>query len=64
MATMLYRVVELRDCRGKVTWVTVNVADDKEADGGWRSRRGIVFATAPGSCIAIGQGIVNPREQI
>ncbi len=32
MATMLYRAVEQRDCRGKATWVTVNVANDKEAD--------------------------------
>ncbi len=32
MAMMLYRLIEQRDCRGKVTWVTINVASDKEAD--------------------------------
>lgn len=32
MATMLYRLVEKRDCRGKVTWMTLNVKDDADAD--------------------------------
>ncbi len=31
-ATMLYRLFEARDARGRVTWVTINVMDDKEAD--------------------------------
>ncbi len=32
MATMLYRLVEKRDSRGKATWMTVNVKDDADAD--------------------------------
>jgi len=32
MATMLYRLVEQRDSLGRMTWVTVNVSNDKEAD--------------------------------
>lgn len=32
MATMLYRLVEQRDSLGRLTWVTVNVSTDAEAD--------------------------------
>ncbi len=32
MATMLYRLFEARDARGRVTWVTINVMSDQEAD--------------------------------